>query len=303
MDNDIFDNEETESLSSEAVSAPDILTVATMNVLHDETRYLERIAGIATLMRERNVAVVSLQELRNDSIEEVSGLFELMGYSLRYRKEVVHNEEDTVGIAFDASMLTEKNPAKSIYGIEAIRTHLVTRDDSKREVVIVSYHGDWGHLKQQSRLSEVSSLSEYLAKATVPVILGGDFNAVPMERAIRYMRGEEQGVREDDWTYWVEAQDYSSSMKGNRPAASTTISSGMGELSAIPHGINPKYLPERRIDYLFSSGWSYGHFAGFTGRVEEPDGVLLRAGDLTNWVRMEDISDHRALLADIIFSR
>lgn len=283
------------------IPVKDTLRIATMNVLNREDSYLERMDGVLRmLIGHAHADVICFQEVRLDMANEFADMLNAHGYGFTWRRESIHNKLDTVGIAYDMRSLHAVGSGEPVYGVEALKAHLVHNADETRHLGIITYHGDWGATMQASRLRELSVLNRFsVSMSRYPVILAGDFNAQPDEKAVRYLRGETAGADERDWTYWVEAQNVREGLFGNKPFM-TSLNKGLAAATAANHGIDADYFPERRIDYMFAKGFSYGKQGGFTGDASTCAGFTADDG---TWVDANSLSDHRPVIASIIFKR
>lgn len=136
-------------------------------------------------------------------------------------------------------------------------------------LTVCSYHGAWGAFRQRERLDEARLLDVRLSRraAKGPVLLCGDFNAMPGEPAIRLLSGLTEAP-----TFWTEAQD-TAVMLGMGGPYPTVLpgTSAEAAVTARSQGLDPRLVPGRRIDYMFSYGWNYGRPGGWTGGVSVED--------------------------------
>lgn len=275
------------------------LLLATMNVLNRDDNYLNRVDGIMSmLINHAHTDVICFQEVRLDKINEFADMLNERGYGFTWRREPMHNKLDTVGIAYNMRSMHMIGSSEPVYGVEALKAHLVYNNDDTRHIGVITYHGDWGATMQASRLRELSVINRLsVSMSRYPVVLAGDFNARPNERSIRYIRGESEGLNDKDWAYWIEAQDMKESLIGSKPFM-TSLNTGLAIMTAANQGIDASYYPERRIDYIFTHGFTYGKQGGFTGDASTYDGFINDDG---TWVGVNMLSDHRPVLASIIF--
>lgn len=275
------------------------LLLATMNVLNRDDNYLNRVDGIMSmLINHAHTDVICFQEVRLDKINEFADMLNERGYGFTWRREPMHNKLDTVGIAYNMRSMHMIGSSEPVYGVEALKAHLVYNNDDTRHIGVITYHGDWGATMQASRLRELSVINRLsVSMSRYPVVLAGDFNARPNERSIRYIRGESEGLNDKDWAYWIEAQDMKESLIGSKPFM-TSLNTGLATMTAANQGIDASYYPERRIDYIFTHGFTYGKQGGFTGDASTYDGFINDDG---TWVGVNMLSDHRPVLASIIF--
>lgn len=275
------------------------LLLATMNVLNSDDNYLNRVDGIMSmLINHAHTDVICFQEVRLDKINEFADMLNERGYGFTWRREPMHNKLDTVGIAYNMRSMHMIGSSETVYGVEALKAHLVYNNDDTRHIGVITYHGDWGATMQASRLRELSIINRLsVSMSKYPVVLAGDFNARPNERSIRYIRGESEGLNDKDWAYWIEAQDMKESLISSKPFM-TSLNTGLAIMTAANQGIDARYYPERRIDYIFTHGFTYGKQGGFTGDASTYDGFINDDG---TWVGVNMLSDHRPILASIIF--
>lgn len=273
------------------------IRLATWNILNRADDYRERIGGIASALAYAHVDVAALQEVRLDCRDELLAAMTAGGYSLAMlagsEKQPVRGtnmepvSEDTVAIAW-----RDNGPASPYEGVPANRHGLYQAMSVDFAVTgggrltMASYHGMWGCSRQARRLREVSDLAAGLPKESDShaVVIGGDFNAEPHERAIRCMLGEEPGIDGDDWTFWLDAQNVMTALGRWKPKH-TTICHGKGADTNRLQGIDPMLMPERTIDHIMTRGYRYGRPGGFTSVSMADTGSVL--------------SDHRLMTADI----
>ena len=275
------------------------LLLATMNVLNRDDNYINRVDGIMSmLINHAHADVICFQEVRLDKINEFADMLNDRGYGFTWRREPMHNKLDTVGIAYNMRSMHMIGSSEPVYGVEALKAQLAYNNDDTRHLEVITYHGDWGATMQASRLRELSVINRLsVSMSRYPVVLAGDFNARPNERPIRYIRGEAEGINDKDWAYWIEAQDMKESLVGSKPFM-TSLNTGLAIMTAANQGIDANYYPERRIDYMFTHGFAYGRQGGFTGDASTYDGFINDDG---TWVSVNMLSDHRPVLASIIF--
>ena len=130
---------------------------------------------------------------------------------------------------------------------------------------LTSYHGVIVNVRlDEARLLD-ARLSRCAAKGAV--LLCGDFNAMPDEPAIRLLSGLSEAP-----TFWTEAQD-TAAMLGRGGPYPTVLpgTSAEAAVTARSQGLDPRLVPGRRIDYMFSYGWNYGRPGGWTGGVSVED--------------------------------
>lgn len=127
-----------------------------------------------------------------------------------------------------------------------------------------SAHLHWGGAGETRRFQQVQVLDRVLSDLAEQfetdgrsgiTVLGGDFNATPDSRSMRWLRGLEPGHDEHD-AYWVDA--WLAGGDGG-PGWTSEPTNPLGHATARSVGINrPERNPSRRIDYLFVRGWVHG---------------------------------------------
>lgn len=131
-----------------------------------------------------------------------------------------------------------------------------------RELNLFTLHLAHGFEKELERVEAVELLDQVAAseEAQNPSsisIAGGDFNALPESRSMRYLRGLDLNLAQTASTHWVDAweacgrpDNWSTNVHGINP---------LGMLTAKGVGVTfPQFLPARRIDYLLTRGWAFG---------------------------------------------
>lgn len=171
---------------------------------------------------------------------------------------------------------------------------------------VVTSHFAWSMTNEHLRLRQASLLSglaDTLMSGTEygessggsVVILAGDLNADESSRTVRYLRGLDLGVSDDDTAYWIDA--YEAAVSHERDdiwATSDQGNSYWGRRTAARHGIiAPQMLPQRRIDYIFSHGWSYG-------KRGSPVSYHRFGAPRPEHGFDHDLSDHYGICADIL---
>lgn len=118
-----------------------------------------------------------------------------------------------------------------------------------------SVHQPWGGLHEVQRLQIAIRIEEAFGQRTRCDVehIAGDFNAEPGSASIRYLTGvapagEQVAQWTDAWVHGGEDDGYTSSPKN--PYA---------QIVGTRHGfVDPRMLPERRIDYILTRGYAHG---------------------------------------------
>ena len=163
-----------------------------------------------------------------------------------------------------------------------------------RQVQLFTAHLSWGSDAEGRRLQQAYELTLAaeeirLEDPALPILLAGDLNSDEDSRTSRYLRGQELDHRGGS-TYWTDA--YTVCGTPEVWATSDQGNNSHGVVTASNKGIvMPELLPQRRIDYILSYGWSYGKIGcalayGRFGDPLTPDG--------------RELSDHYGIWADVL---
>lgn len=280
--------------------------ILTWNILYSPN-FLERLPEIARLIKNSKADIALLQEINTAYTVEAVAAFGQIGYKLHLDDKL--GKKICVGIAYNPTVFTAVDQESSLdvpframsldlvpTGQGIIRrtpTYITPDGDHHRDtplsyasniLTVISYHGHWGGLYQAERLAEVAQIDQFAGNKSNAVIIGGDFNATPNEPAISYLRGDT--LHGDEGTMWVDSQILSRELSGTTPYNTSLTHGSMVEANSK---LDLDWLPERRIDYLLSYGYSYGRPYGFDGRYHDPS--LSRARTL---------SDHAPVIAGLL---
>lgn len=280
------------------------LRVATWNLLNRERDYLDRLTAESLVLDAMDVDVALLQEVRADSVGETQDLLLAAGYCSEFGYAV---GPSVAGVAWRPDTVALTGTPRPVPTIEAVSVPLTVPDSAGSEVRFsaTSWHGHWGALGQRERLGEACSLAtraDMEAEERDGIefqLLGGDLNAEPDEDAIRFLMGH--GAADTGrYAYYVEAQETARMLHGTEPFPTSLADGQCATETAMPHGIDMRFMPSRRIDYLFSRGWRYGQVFGFTGRVLSRHEMESVAVPFVGDGGLEGVSDHLPVVADVI---
>lgn len=274
--------EAQEELSGLAYGLYESVKVGSWNILGtDDNR--ERYELVRDILVGSEVDIVGLQEVLNP---------ELLSQILESVFPYYHSTRTKKG---DYLMLFSKFPivGRDPYmnrvvgyrnGLDYLLQTVV--DVNGKQLCFYNVHLAWGG-KEAERLHQVETL-DYLSEKSfhdeniVHVALG-DFNALPEARSIRFLKGLDVNKYGTVSTLWVDA--------GETDGLFTTAHSvnQLGVQSAMRNGIlHPEFIPNRRIDYIFVKGFSYG-------RIGSP--VLFR---YLYDNRLEAVSDHNGIMCELL---
>lgn len=218
-------------------------------------------AVLADALVRRGVDAACLQEVPADGLDALATAFAERGLTLAAGR-LRQGRTDLCAVCWRTGAL---EPVGGPSGVPGVDCAIQAFDG----LAVCSYHGAWGAFRQRERLDEARLLDVRLSRraAKGPVLLCGDFNAMPGEPAIRLLSGLTEAP-----TFWTEAQD-TAVMLGRGGPYPTALPGTSVEAAATARsqGLEPSLVPGRRIDYMFSYGWNYGRPGGWTGGVSAED--------------------------------
>lgn len=261
---------------------------------------------LVSIILEQEPGAITLQEVPVDALDGLDAKLRQHGWSM-LAGEPAQDRRDVSVAAWDGEAFRcVDSVTYETTNIDAVTVCLSTVQDGRAlsgspAFSLTSYHGYWGAFKQAERLAELRELDATIGKLDASTgFLCGDFNAVREEDAVRWLAGEKIAGDVDFHssdvschvttsgmtTFWNEAQDVAVALGRQDSQLPTTLNAGAAEETAAPHGIDVKYMPRRRIDFMFSHGWTYGKLGGWTGEVALED--------------HPDMSDHSLMTAETI---
>jgi len=258
---------------------PDTIRIATWNLLHTaienyESRLKEAIAQIneinpdvllvqeATFIEGHCDTMLALSEECNLTVASRAEIKEVHGNSHFSPREFARPQ---VGILTRLPVLDWKSiPLPSPPSVEYEASLSVLKQPTGNLLIARSAHLAWGGAAESYRYTQARHIDAVISQEIkhynnagndVVAVFGGDFNAVPESRTLRWLRGLEPGPDGHD-TYWVDAW-----------IAGGGAGEGRTSLPNNPHfhhsaqivGISrPERNPRRRIDYILVRGWAHG---------------------------------------------
>lgn len=161
-----------------------------------------------------------------------------------------------------------------------------------RELNIISAHFPWGSDAEPKRCVQaeaIERLAQNYARQRPDslTVLGGDLNAEPDYRSVRYLLGKEVSLDTRNSTLWTDAWSVCGSPSNEFTSKHSVNVQGRATAAAV--GItDANYLPHRRIDYIMSRGWNYGRI-----------GCAVKF-DYIRSPKATELSDHEGIYADIM---
>ena len=195
-------------------------------------------AVLADALVRRGVDAACLQEVPADGLDALTAAFAERGLTLAAGR-LRQGRTDLCAVCWRTGAL---EPVGGPSGVPGVDCAIQAFDG----LAVCSYHGAWGAFRQRERLDEARLLDVRLSRraAKGPVLLCGDFNAMPDEPAVRLLSGLAEAP-----TFWTEAQD-TAAMLGRGGPYPTALPGASAEaaVTARSQGLNPRLVPGRRID-------------------------------------------------------
>lgn len=260
--------------------------IGTLNLLNT-LQSKERLEAVVAAMDKSKLDYLLLQEVVER--ETLSEAFAEAGYSHIVFSEPYGKGKDSLAVVskypltvWDGSL----NPydailAKSIFPVQTVF-------EGKR-INLLSAHFYFGASEarrlKQAEIADDIALRLSFEDVNSITILGGDLNAEPDARSIRFLKGFDVSADGKTSTVWTDAHRvagrddnfYTSRPSSNVQARATAFTKDI---------VYPGFLPDRRIDYLFSYGWTYG-------KIGSPLSFSYLIGDL-------ELSDHDGIFSDFL---
>lgn len=249
---------------------------------------LERLPLIAAAARHSKLDVLAVQELRDPQ-----ALMEaLLPYGYIYSEfteyRTVDGVPEYVGVISDHRLI--RGNASVLANDDGFTC--VTVELGQQRANIISAHFAWGNHSEAERLYQaerVDALAVEMAKEfpQAVTVLAGDLNAEPDYRSVRFLSGKDLSSDGSYSTLWTDAWETAGTKENEFTSRYST--NYQGRVTAFKVGIAyPGFLPDRRIDYIFTRGWNYGRVGcpvSF-GYLSHPQG--------------SELSDHDGIYADIM---
>ncbi len=243
--------------------------VTTLNMLHSEYLFTERAHLVAAELKQLGTQIFCAQEVvygRNGvpgGLEIIAAETDLVG--VVGRDQLLIND----GISSGTAIMTSLECLST--GSFRLGSRVATNDEaiyavvlapSGQAVIVVTAHLCWGGDKGRERLLQMTELDRHVwlllqkFRHLDPVVaMTGDFNAAPESDLNSYLRGNTPGAT-GRYTFWADAFE----AVGN-PVEGATVEAGnvLAQQTARKVGIRyPSMMPDRRIDYIWTRGWTYG---------------------------------------------
>ena len=263
------------------------LRVASINLMHNQVKFEERIELFKQNIKELNPDILCLQELQSNAKSSIIDFLKKeLGYKYSYIGTDVKDKYSETRFANAILTNIEDTEFKPLplgisgTGHQYASGVIANFKKNGKDVHVFSVHLAWGGENEHLRLHQVNIIDReadlLTARGTSPiVIVGGDFNCEPDSETLRYLYGKEVGTVHKG-TYWVDAWK----LHGTEENSITNDPQmPLGRLTARRVGIPfSSLIPKRRIDYILVHGWAHG-----------------RQGSPLNFIRWADASDYKTL--------
>lgn len=277
----------------------ELLRIGTLNTNHDPQAAGERTELIVDEQNRLGHHVLCLQEVRfeyDGTSMQLEHLVRGTGLALVTAKAQAEEAGGLTGNAI-LSSLPVRESGEFLLGTPDAKipyaSYAVLTTPSGRALIVVSAHLYWGGDRERQRLIQATTINARVRELLAayqdehPVaVLAGDLNTDPDSDTIRYLRGKGAGATHG-YTYWTDA------FTAGDPAEAVTMANDNPwaiETAKLKDIRFPQLLPNRRIDYIWTYGWTYG----------KPGGVVALQRTFTNTSRYGyPASDHYGLTADL----
>lgn len=255
----------------------DTIAFGQINILNKAESAVERYKALAETLQYNSMDFLTIQEIVLP--DEFFSIMAEAGYEYEVHGPMLANNKGTANcVAIISKTPVQKIDFNNPWEISLVGGTTIVQNQSYN---IFSGHLSWGPHNGFTRLQQVSLVDAASAdqEKNIPgsvSLFGGDLNTDPESRPIRFLKGHDLGADNVSSTLWMDAHE----IAGNSDNWTTSDHSvnPYGMESAISAGvIDTDFLPQRRIDYIFSRGWLYGKngFPVDFGYLTHPHGVIL----------------------------
>ena len=231
--------------------------VAQCNILN-QSPFLPRYKLLAETVKHHKVDYLFAQEVVDT--EAFTKVFKAAGYSHIAFSEKMRYKDLTFYLATVGKTPFTAPKLPCTYNTDAIMCRQTVYKGQVLNLFNAHLaHGFDNEPKRVESVEIIDTLAERFEKKNAKSIsiLGGDLNALPDSRSVRYLRGldlDRVGLKS---TLWVDAWETC-----GKPENWTTNDHAVndyGRATARASGVVlPEHIPARRIDYLMARGWRYG---------------------------------------------
>jgi len=279
--------------AQEAIEAHQYVRIAACNAWWDARQRDARFEALATIFEDLHIDAVCVQEIPLEAsdahLERLTG-----GGGLQVAAYAAGS------VTVTAILLRGGGNAETPITVQCRTTsgdlftmaYAVARWEKHGNTIrSCSVHQPWGGLHEVLRLHAAEKIeAAFRDRAGCDVEhIAGDFNAEPGSASIRYLTGatpDRGRVAQwtDAWAYAGEGDGYTSSPEN--PYA---------RIVGMEHGfVDPRMLPERRIDYIFTRGYAHGRAGTALRSFVHRDGIGGEPYPSDHWLLVADLYTPRA---------
>lgn len=281
------------------IPGEDLLRVGTLNANHAPEAARERTALVIDEQNRLRHDVLCLQEVRfeyDGTSRQLDDLVRGTGLGLvaaRAQAEVVGGMTGNAILSSLPVLESGHFPLGTPDAKIPHASYAVLGAPSGQPLIVVSAHLRWGGDQERQRLIQATAI-DFLVRSLMAryegrnpmAVLAGDLNADPDSDTIRFLQGKGAGATHG-YTYWTDALSAGSRAEAITVANDNPWAMETAKLKDIRF---PHLLPNRRIDYIWTYGWTYG----------KPGGVVHLQRTFTDTSRYGyPASDHYGLTADL----
>jgi endonuclease/exonuclease/phosphatase family metal-dependent hydrolase len=266
----------------------------TLNLWFNPRERQARMLVAAELIRRTGTEIVCVQEIPGeDTANTIELLAEASGLKIAAISQHDNNDISN-GILCVDPYRTESDivSGESANKSQRYAAAATIRSAHGFDIHVISTHFVWGMDLEHLRLNQAQAIDAEARRrwfspasngASEPMltILCGDMNTLSGHDSMRYLRGELSAPTNS--TLWTDAHMTSGEGEGY---TSTSDNLWACEV-ATRHGITPRLLPQRRIDYVYVHGYAYGRVLAPLGTYVVNEGTPFPA------------SDHAAVICDL----
>ena len=245
------------------------LRIGTLNVNHAPESLAERAQLLCDELNTERPAVFCLQEVTfngDGSSEQLREIARRTGLGIvanKHQKSLGNGQFSGVAIL---SSLKVRDSGHFNLRVEQSNNNTavfaVLETLGGRTLIAITAHLHWGGNGERERLIQLTTIDHHVkllleqyGDDNTMVVLTGDFNAQPDGDALRFLTGKGAGSN-NRYTFWTDCNEFAA--PGSESATVANNNHWAAETAKIKDIVFPALMPNRRIDYIMSYGWSYG---------------------------------------------
>lgn len=274
--------------AQEAVEANQYVRVAACNAWMEAHQREARFEALATIFENLQIDAVCVQEVPLEASEEhLTRLTK--GTGLQVAAYAAGSVSGTAvllrgGGSEETPIVVEGNTTS---GDRFTGAYAVARWEKHGNTIrSCSVHQPWGGMHEVLRIQAAVHIEEEFEKRVRCDVehIAGDFNAEPRAASIRYLTGATPvGERVAQWAdAWVHS--------GEGDGHTSSPVNPYARIVGARHGfVDPRMLPERRIDYIFTRGYAHGRSGTALRSFVHRDGIGGEPYPSDHWLLVADL--------------